>query len=61
MKNVDQIPDEIIADSIAAENVRLLLSGVIIGQPLEGTLAHRVYEHIEMIKDTEAEKASGWL
>lgn len=37
--------DEVIADHIAADNVRLVLAGILT-DPLPGTLAHRVLQAI---------------
>ena len=39
--------DEWIAQAIAAENVRRLLDGAIEGEPLPGTLAHRVWQRLQ--------------
>lgn len=48
---------ELLANQLAAENVRRLLDGTIIGAPEPGTLAARVHERIELIKDDAAERA----
>lgn len=39
-------PDsEALADMVAAENVRRLMDGTLDGEPLQGTLAWRVWAH----------------
>lgn len=40
--------DELVADAIAAENVRLLIAGALCGYPIEGTLAWRVWNTVAL-------------
>lgn len=42
-----QLHPDVIADQMAADNVRRLMDGTIIGEPLVGTLAHRVWRHLD--------------
>lgn len=37
------VDEELVARALSAENVRRYLDGEIVGEPVPGTLAHRVY------------------